>query len=499
MDVETPVLIGAGQILQKNAAPAEADDPIALCARAARAAAEDARGGHALLEAVDTLAVVNILCWDFGDAPRLLAEVLGIHPATRIYTSIGGNTPQALVNRMADRIAAGQADVVLLAGAEAFFTGRAAHRSGTDLGWPKLRKSTSELFGDTRLGVSDLESRHGLSRPTEIYPLFENALRAHLGRGIDEHRLELGRLYAPFTRIAAENPFAWFPKVRTAEEIATPSAENRYVGFPYTKLMNAIMMVDQSAALIMTSASTARHLGVPESRWVYPIGGAETYDHWFVSERPELYDSPAIRAAVDAALHMAGTEQEAVGPLDLYSCFPCAVQIARAAGGLERKEAPPTLTGGLAYFGGAGNNYAMHAIAEAMARVRADRDAIAMATAVGWFMTKHAVGVYSGRFTGHGWVDRRPQIVQSRVDRRPRAEVVPEAEGRGRIESYCVMHDRGAQPVSVSVIGRLEDECRFLATAPVEPATLAALMDEEGVGKMGRVRCKDGINHFTLA
>ena len=62
-------------------------------------------------------------------------------------------------------------------------------------------------------------------------------------------------------QVAAANPKAWNRKAHSAAEIATPTANNRYVVYPYTKLMNAFPTVDQSAAVIVTTVGHARALG----------------------------------------------------------------------------------------------------------------------------------------------------------------------------------------------------------------------------------------------
>src|SRR5262249_27398705 len=153
---------------------------------------------------------------------------------------------------------------------------------------------------------NDHEMNHGLQLPTAVYPLFENALRAHAGRSLEEHRRHLGALCARLSAVAAQNPYAWFRQKRSAQEIATVTHQNRLIGFPYPKYMNAIMDVDQSAALLMTSVAHARALGIDPSRWVYLRGCGDAHDLWFVSERVNYHTSPAIRVAGEQALAMAG-------------------------------------------------------------------------------------------------------------------------------------------------------------------------------------------------
>src|SRR4029077_8013857 len=207
----------------------------------------------------------------------------------------------------------------------------------------------------------------------------------------------LGALCSRLSAVAAENPYAWFRAARAPDEIATPGPSNRMIGFPYPKLMNAIIEVDQAAAVLMTSVAEARALGIPRDRWVYLRGTGQAHDRWFVSERVDYTSSPAIREAGRQTLDSAGITIDRVDHLDLYSCFPAAVQIGRDMLGIAPDDPRPlTVTGGLPYFGGPGNNYSMHDIAETMARGRTRPGSIGLVTALGWYLTKHAVGIYAG-------------------------------------------------------------------------------------------------------
>lgn len=496
---QAPILVGAGQVTQRDVSPERSLGPLELMVAAARLAAADARAGEQILRAVDSVAVVNIIAWHYGNAPRLLAEQLGAHPHEEIYTTMGGNTPQSLVNQTAAKIAAGQVRLALLAGAEAVYSYRRARRAGITLPWITGGEGSPTSVGDARPGTSDHEVAHGFQAPVQIYPLFENALRAAAGLGLDAHREHLGALCSRFSHIAVANPYAWFRTARSAEEIATPTAANRLIGFPYTKYMNAVMDVDQSAAVLMTSAAHAHALGIPRERWVYLWGSGEGTDRWLVSERRDYFTSPALRTAGERALAAAGLGVDRVRYFDLYSCFPAAVQLAASMLGIAADdERPLTVTGGLPYAGGPGSNYSMHAIATMMDRLRADPASLGLVTALGWYVTKHAVGIYSAAAPAAPWRGAEPYD-DAPV---PRAvETVPtlahDAAGSARIETYTVMHDRDGAPVCGLVIGRLDDDGRrFLANTPEDRGVLEGLMAAEAVGRPGRVAMHDGLNRF---
>lgn len=499
MDDRTPILIGGGQITERDVDPATALEPVALMREAALRAADDARLPRAALARLDTVAVVNVLSWQYPNAPRLLAEQLGAAPRDEIYTTIGGNSPQMLVDDTARRIAAGEVGLALIAGAEAMHALVRARRSGVQLAWSSTPMPAPRVVGDARPGSSDDEVRHGLFLPVQVYPLFENALRARRGRTPEEHLRALGRLCAGLSAVAATNPYAWFQTARSAEEIATVDEKNRIIAYPYPKLMNAIIDVDQGAAVLMTSVGTARALGVPRERWVFLQGYGEAHDHWFVSERSDYARSPGIAAAAREALRIAGTDVAGIDALDLYSCFPSAVQMAQDALGLVDDDPRPlTVTGGLAAFGGPGNAYSLHAIATMLDRVRERPGTRGLVNALGWYVTKHAVGVY-GTEPGPDPLLTGARSPQAEVDAIPHPELASRPEGEATIETYTVAHDRSGLPERGIVIGRLADQRRFLAVIDGDRAVLEELESREGVGRRGRVRPGEGgVNQFVL-
>lgn len=511
IDPRTPILIGGGQFTQRTAQQgkfAEGETPVQMLERAARLAAADTGAAEAVITAIDAIAVVRLIA-DSSEAgrlpvgavvnpPRSVAKRLGVTAKREIYTAPGGNTPQQLVNYFAEQIANGESEVALLAGCENLATLLGALKAGIKLEWGEDAGGKPEEFGDYRRGVSDYEKAHGIWFPVNNYPLFENAIRGAKGRTIEEHQKKMGELFARYNAIAAENPLSWFPTRRSAEEIATPGPKNRYVGFPYTKYMNAVIEVDQAAAVLMTSVAKARELGVPEEKWVYLHGCAEATDIWLVSERADYTVSPAIKLMGEKALAMAGLKIADIGAMDLYSCFPSAVEYALDAFGLDQDDPRGfTVTGGLPYFGGAGNNYVMHSIVTMLDRMREQRGTNGLVTANGMYATKHACGIYSTRPTGGAWKREDPKTYQKDLDAIARPKLTEVANGEGKIETYTVVHDRNG-PMMGIIIGRLGDGTRFLANTPAgDQAVMQDLMAKEGLGRPGSVTHADGKNVFV--
>ena len=497
----TPVLVGVAQASDRTSLPATAGSPLDLMARAAAAALADAGAGIVL----DTVAVVRLFADSspafaspFGaytNLPRSLAVRLGQSPRTELYAPVGGNTPQMLVNLMAERIANGEADAVLIAGVEALRTQANAVKAGLKLNWGDDPGGTPDTLGPETALVSGHEIAHGIALPVNVYPLFESALAARLGETPEATRVRIGALMAPFTQVAAANPHAAVPVARTPDELTTPTAANRMIASPYTKFLVSNLFVDQAAAVVMMSTAAADAAGVPEGRRVYLHGCADTHEPILVSERSDYAASPSIRIGAAHALAMAGIGVADLSAIDLYSCFPAAVAIAAREIGLTDDGPGLTLTGGLPYFGGAGNNYSMHAIAEAVTRARATPGSFSFVFANGGYLTKSSFGVYASTPTRGNWTRADPATYQREVDTFPAPAFTRTPNGPATVEALTVVHDRG-EPTFAIVIGRQADGSRFLAQTT---EALAELAEGGAVGRRFVVDAGQRVNRAVFS
>jgi acetyl-CoA C-acetyltransferase len=259
------------------------------------------------------------------------------------------------------------------------------------------------------------------------------------------------------------------------------------VGFPYPKLLNAIMEVDQSAGVIIASERKARELGVPEDKWVYLHGCADAADLWFPLDRQNFHSSPAMRLTGQRALEMAGVGLADIDFIDLYSCFPVAVEIGAEELGLALDDPRGlTVTGGLPYAGGPGNNYAMHSIATMAGKLRAKPGSYGLVTANGWYLTKQSTGIYSTKRPDTPFERQDPGVLQRQIDGLAHPAVTETPQGAARIETYTVVHRREG-PFMGIVIGRDDANRRFVAHTSNDAVTLAGLEQGEQVGRAGRV------------
>jgi len=513
IDPRTPILVGGGQFTQRTARTGQLDqslDPIAMLEKASRLALADTGASNALLRTIDTVSVVRFTA-DSSDVGRLpnrtfrnpplsLSRKLGTNPRRMFYTSAGGNTPQWLVNRTAEEIANGECDAALLVGAEYIATMLAALKQGFNLGWGDKEDPGSDPaeIGELRAGTSVYEKSYGLNFPVNAYPLFENAIRGCRGRDAAAHLKYLGQFFSPFSKVASENPYSWFPTFRAPEEISTPSEKNRFVGFPYTKYLNAVIEVDMAASVVMTSVAKARELGIPESKWMFLHGCGDASDIWFVSERVNYHSSPAIRTIGRKAFAMAGKTISDMTYIDLYSCFPSAVELGcQELGIAEDDPRGLTITGGLPYFGGAGNNYVMHSIVTMLGKLRAKPGAFGLCTGNGWYVTKHSAGIYSTTPVAGSWKREDPKTYQKDIDAEPHPLVIEKPEGRATVETYTVVTDRKGKRFGI-VVGRLDDGSRFLANTPDDAKTLDWMMQEEMLGRGGSVTTTEHNNLFRF-
>jgi len=506
LDPHTPVVVGVGQFAERIDDPDyRAMSPVELAATAARAALVDCGADFgAVAAAVDMVAGVRqfeisgpVATAPLGrsnDYPRSVANRIGAQPARAILEIVGGQGPQHLISELAAEIAAGRSKVTLIFGSDATSTLRHFARAETK---PDFTETVDGDLEDRGPGIEKLISRytvvHGLTSAPIQYALLENARRAGRGLGPLEYRRQMGELFAPFSKIAASNPFAAAPVERTVDELITVTESNRMISEPYPRLLVARDQVNQGAAALLMSVEAARRLGVPEEKWVYLHGHTDLEEQPLL-RRPDLGHAPSAVMAVREALAMAGIGIDDVATFDLYSCFP--VPVFNICDGMGIAPDDPrrlTLTGGLPFFGGAGNNYSMHAVAETVAQMRAMPGQFGLVGANGGILSKYSVGVYSS--TAVEWKpDRSPQL-QAQIDSWPTAAVTENADGHGTVETYTVRRDDG-RPTGI-IIGRLDDGSRFLSTTE-DDDLITLLIDGDPLGSAVRVHSFEYGNRCTL-
>jgi acetyl-CoA C-acetyltransferase len=477
-----PLIVGVAQ-LSDHGDPG----PDRILAAVARGALTDSGEPEAMLAALDSIGVVESVSWPLADPGRELAGAIGAEPRETVRSVTGGSSPIELLADTCRRIRDGEHRATLIAGVECVDVLMRAMKEGRDVGFPQQAPGTdpSRTVGEPTQPTHPVEREAGLLAPVAYYPLFESAVRRTAGRDPAAHQRYLGEIWTRLGAVAAENPHAWSREAPSASEIATASAANRQVSIPYTKLMNANIQTNQAAALLVCSGGLADQIGIEPDRRVSVRATATAADHVFAAGRERLDRSPALAACARDVLAHSGLGIAEIQHLDIYSCFPSAVEVAAAELGLDPLEdqRPLTVTGGLSFAGGPGSNYVTHSLATLTGRLRAEGGR-ALATGVGWYLSKHGLALLAAeREPGPGYEHFNPQ---GEIDAGPRLEIVPPPEsGSAEIEAYTAIYSREGRPELGIATFELGSNARTVARAE-DADTLATLAGSEALDRPAR-------------
>lgn len=486
-----PVIVATGEMIDRE----NTQEPRTLLLESVRAAAQQAPG---ILERVDSIDVVSIVSWRYADIGHVLARDLGITPTRAVESSAGGEKPVRLLGEAAERIAAGVSQAAILCGAEATRTRARAAQSGQALAWeprdPDAKPITALDF------VTPHAARYGLIQPPQVYPLYENATRHAWQQTFQESELESATLWSRYSQAAATNPYAWLPRVHSAEQIAADSPDNRMIAFPYRKLMVANPSVNQGAAILITNLAAAREAGISAERIVYVWGGARANEPADFLARAGYDRSPAQDAVLNTTLELNGITTREIDLFEFYSCFPTVPKMARRTLGLG-PDVQPSVTGGLTFFGGPANNFMTHAIAAAVRAIQSKVGRSALLYGQGEFVTKHAAMVI-----GVAAPTKQPEMrnVQSLAESMSEGapKLLEDYEGEAIIETFTIVYDREGAPVHAPIVARTSAGERVVARVPGENRDVIELLSDrtnDPIGTRGRiVRTADGLLHFSL-
>ncbi|MFP8881879.1 MAG: acetyl-CoA acetyltransferase [Myxococcota bacterium] len=484
---ELPVIVGVGQLLQRAEDPRQAAEPLEMMISVLEQAGEDS-GAASLLQRANSMYVIRGL-WGYGDPGREIARKFGATLDETVSTPFGGNFSQACVIDAARAIQAGQRDVVLITGAENGRSLGQAERRGLELRPTEVPGVPDRLVAEDKPIFHPAELARGMNSASDMYSVFDSAIRFGRGETLPAHVERVSALWAGFNEVACENPNAWIRVPYSAQEISRASPDNPMISYPYTRLMNSNPRVDMAAAVILCSLATARDAGVPEDRLVFLHAATEANDSTYASTRADFHRSPAMRIAGGRVLELAGKTIEEIDHVDLYSCFPSAVQIAATELGVPEGR-PLTVTGGLTFGGGPLNNYVLHAIARMAEVVREDRGSTGLVSANGGWLAKHAFGVYSCVPPTEGF---RYENLQDQVDALPLREALIDWEGPVTIEAYTVAHRAGKPHIGHAAC--LTDDGRRTWGTVEDPAILVEMTREEFCGRRGSL---DGTGKLSL-
>lgn len=476
----TPVLVGVGTASRREPDFGRALEPMDLMLEAVRAAGQDS-GSPMALGTAQYIAVPRGR-WTYSNPAGEIASIVGAVGATTVLSSVGV-LQQTLIGDACARIARGEVHTALVTGADAGYRLLRAQIAGQKA--PEREQGDApEIFMAPKDELRHVvEKRAGLHMPVGLYAIMESAFRASHGWSLAQHRQLLAELLERFSQVAAANPHAWQRTPADAAFIRDPSDRNPMQAFPYTRAHCSTWNVDQAAALLFCSAARAEELGIERSRWIFPLASTESNHMVAVSARANLAACPGARIAGNAALTGAGLAARDIDLVELYSCFPLAVQAYAEALDLSL-ERPLTVTGGMPFSGGPYNNYVFQATCRVAELLRQGNGRTALVSCVSGVLTKQAFGIWSVDAPSHGFIH---EDVSDAVAREMRAlEVVEEFSGPASVAGYTVLHGRGQQPRGVALVDTAQGH-RAMATTD-DMALVARMQQEEFVGRVVQVQ-----------
>ncbi len=495
----TPIIVGVGFQQEKLEDPTASAEPYRLMVEAVRKAAADAcrapsmhgsgarrqadAGSDALIPAIESITVPQGM-WEYRNPGKMIADALGCPAAKSILAGLGV-LQLGLLSDLCNAIAAGEREIGVVTAGEAKYrrlrstiTGQPVADTASD-GWPP----PDEHQTSTDMWCSDLESKRGLTSPVEFFAIIESALRYARGISIERHRDDLAALYSAFSKVAAENPHAWFRDPRDVEEIRDATPKNPMLAFPYTKRHASQWNVNQAVAILVCSAGKARALGLDDARWVYPLAAVQSKHVVAPAQMRHLHTRLGTVVVGERAMALAGVTPKDLAAAELYSCFPAAIQ-SFAADLQIPAECPWTVTGSMAFFGGPFNNASVEGAAAMVEHLRAGTgQRVGLVSNLSGIFSKQSCVVLSNAPSPQGY--RFEDVTAEVAAANPPLPIREDYVGPATIVGYTVVFQGGAPSHAIAYCD-VPGGARTVVRSST-PALLDALMRDEGVGKTVQV------------
>ena len=468
-------------------------DPAHLMAQACKKLISSDPRLTKLNNTVDAVGCVEPFSWSYQDLNLKVLDMANLsNSCEKIWEPAGGNSPSDLIHRITESISLGIINSAIIVGGESAYSRAIAKKKGDYVDWDPRPKGYNPLRNQPEFS-SRLEQLHGLTLPAQSFAMYDNALRAERKIELNQWRYLQSKLLLNNSYTASNNPYAWNKTPLTIQDIATESENNRMVSYPYTKYMMAFPFVDQSAALLLLSDAEAIRLGFGVDEVQTIIAGVGADDSSHMLDRETYTSSPALVFIIQEVLKMASIKIDEIEIFDLYSCFPSAMRIALETLNIDENDSRPmTATGGLAYAGGPGNSYCLHAFAAMSDLLKKRKYKTGMITGVGMSFSKHSATVISND----------EKIIQkaacTAIKKYPLSKetlIKPSESGRfGVIETYTIDYDKKGRPTQAIVIVDLKNGFRTIANNSSQDQ-IVELLKKEPIGrKIELIKSKEGNN-----
>ncbi|MXP14914.1 acetyl-CoA acetyltransferase [Altererythrobacter confluentis] len=484
-----PVIVGVGQINDRPDTPQGGLHSGELMVAALERADADA-GGNWLGDCQSLALVDQISFRSLNPLTDYVADACGMTPVIA-YQSKGpnGDSPILLLNEAANRIGSGEISIAAVTGGEALRTAMQLARAAA----ADKHAETNAVRAVSSRKTPGYRQTYGLSAPVDFYPLYENAGRAAYGQTLAEAQAESGAIWSQFSEVANANPHAWIHQPRSAAEIIEPTADNRPIAHPYTKLMVANSSVNQGAAFIIASLAETRRRGVPQERLIHIGYGAAAHESDDFLARDRYDQSPSMEVSLLKTLELNRLSVSDFDHVELYSCFPCVPKMARRIINwpLDR---PASVFGGLTFGGGPIGNYMSHAVASMVDCLRETGGKGLLFANGGYATHNHTIVLSAQQMDGVSF----PQDFDFQAEADAARGPVPELEkhycGPATIESYTVIYARDGTPGHGVIVARTPGGQRTLANVPASDTQAIAILTSgmhEPVGMAGQISAQN--------
>jgi len=476
MAFRTPVLVGYAARSQRQEDPRLALEPLALMIEAVRAAAQQT-GNPATLNDLQRIYVPKGR-WPYRDPGRAVARAVGATQAKSVLSTVGV-LQQALISDACLHIANGEIDMAVVTGADAGYRILRSRLAGIQDSYSETESDPDVVLAPEEELRHKAELRVGLRMPVGLYAMIESAWRAKQGTSVEAHNRKLATLYSRFSHIASGNPDAWTRSPLEPDDIQFPSERNPMQAFPYTRRHCASWNVDQAVALLFCSEDKARALDFDKANWIYPWASTEANHMVPVTARAELDRCHGAQVAGNAALHAHDLTIADVDLIELYSCFPIAVEVYAAELGLPL-ERDLTVTGGMPFAGGPYNNYMLQATARMADLLRRRQGRNGLVSSVSGVLAKQGFGLWSHQRPPAGFhFEDLTAAVAAAATRR---EVLESYRGPAQVCGYTVLHEPNAAARAVA-IADVEAVSRVVVVNEL-PEVVARMQSEEFCGQV---------------
>ena len=467
-----PVVIGLG-ITQQKGSYAELDEALFLMEKVAMQAINDC-GNSKIKDFIDVIDIPKGF-WRYRDPGKWIAEKNNFSNAKTSVNKIGV-LQQHLINNTCNKIIKGEIRAGLILGGESRAKMIAALKEGIEYKEMELStnpdqyvKAKDDLYGEGEAEALGLMA-------VGYYAVMESAMRKSKNLNLKEHEDYLGSMYADFSEIASKNQYAASDKSISKDQIMLANSDNKPMAYPYNKYHCTSWNVSQASAILICEEGLADQLNISKQKRIYPMASSETNHMIALIQRPSLISSAGLKLASEKINEVVDKHSINLNLIDLYSCFPVAVQQFENVLNLNTKTSR-TITGAMPFAGGPLNNYMLHATVQALLKLRSE-SGHSLITGVSGMMTKQSFCLWSSEYQMpfyHADVTKKAQQLDKPIP------ISNAKHGNGIVIGYTVLYE-GTKPTSgVFYIEDSQGERKVVTSE--DKAVITSMREEEWIEK----------------